>query len=130
GGKVAAVFGTRRAGVYDLKTARLLKQLQDSSEGSMSYAFSNGEAFAPDSRELAAVMPGPRLVIWDLSGKVIADHVVLVETGIGRSHGVSWAPDGKAILANNALVDRQTGLTLMQFKTPTFYDDVPAMFLS
>jgi hypothetical protein len=82
----------------------------DATEAIFVYAWMQALKFSPDGTELAAVSthPDPRLIVWDIKGKLLFDEPLMLPSMAFWEHSLQWLPDKSGWLVSGHIVDRET----------------------
>ena len=74
------------------------------------YAWMQALKFSPDGTEVAAVSthPHPRLIVWDIKGKLLFDEPLLLPSMAFWEHSLQWLPDKSGWLVSGHIVDRES----------------------
>jgi hypothetical protein len=91
------------------------------------YTWTRGLAFSPDGTELAAFSthPSPRLMVWNLKGKLVLDEPVPMPRTISHRNTLEWQPDGSGWLVNGYLFDRVSKRVTLSIRVPFAADILP-----
>lgn len=74
------------------------------------YAWLQAMKFSPDGTEIAAVSthPNPRLIVWDIKGKLLFDEPLMLPSMAFWEHSLQWLPDKTGWLVSGHIVDRES----------------------
>ncbi len=74
------------------------------------YAWMQALKFSPDGTEVAAVSthPNPRLIVWDIKGKLLFDEPLMLPSMAFWEHSLQWLPDKSGWLVSGHIVDRES----------------------
>lgn len=80
----------------------------DAMEAVFVYAWLQGMKFSPDGTEIAAVSthPQPRLIVWDIKGKLLFDEPLSLPTMAFWEHSLQWLPNKSGWLVSGHIIDR------------------------
>ena len=80
----------------------------DSSEAVFVYAWLQALKFSPDGTEIAAVSthPQPRLIAWDIKGKILFDEPLTLPSVAFWEHSLQWLPNKSGWLVSGHIIDR------------------------
>lgn len=73
------------------------------------YAWLQALKFSPDGKEIAGVSthPQPRLIAWDLKGKLLFDEPLVLPSMAFWEHSLQWLPSKRGWLVSGHIVDRE-----------------------
>lgn len=82
----------------------------DPTEAIFVYAWLQAMKFSPDGKEIAAVSthPHPRLIVWDVKGKLLFDEPLMLPSMAFWEHTLQWLPDKTGWLVSGHIVDRES----------------------
>lgn len=91
------------------------------------YSWLGGLAFSPDGTELAAFSthPGPRLLVWNVKGKLVLDEPVPMPRVVGHRSTLEWQPGGTGWLVNGYLYDRAAKRIVLSVRVPFAAEQMP-----
>lgn len=91
------------------------------------YTWTRGLAFSPDGTELAAFSthPSPRLIVWNVKGKLVLDEPVPMPRTISHRNTLEWQPDGSGWLVNGYLFDRASKRVTLSIRVPFAAEILP-----
>lgn len=80
----------------------------DPTEAIFVYAWMQAMKFSPDGTEVAAVSthPDPRLIVWDIKGKLLFDEPLTLPSMAFWEHSLQWLPDKSGWLVSGHIIDR------------------------
>ncbi len=85
------------------------------------FAWTTALEFSPNGEELAAFSthPYPRLLIWNIKGKLLVDEPMLLpKLSVVRS-SMQWTPDSRWLLYNGWLIERESRKVVLCVRIPT-----------
>jgi len=89
------------------------------------YAWMQALKFSPDGTEIAAVSthPDPRLIVWDVKGKLLFDEPLMLPRMAFWEHSLQWLPDKTGWLVSGHIIDRVTKRAVVGIRK-TFGNDL------
>jgi hypothetical protein len=91
------------------------------------YSWTQALRWSPDGDMLAlyTTHPYPRLLCWNLKGKLIVDEPAAMPQIVSHQSSLEWSADSKYWLVNGYLFDRESKKLLLSIRTPFAADVMP-----